>query len=455
MFVSLPDIKLNELSDFLDNILSQKSEIKISKQVFNLMSMSTIKHEVPPDDEDLGEEILGHDDDDVDGTDNEDINFLDSNYVPKVKAKISKKEDKPYLIPFKPKDFPDTKVSVEYSDLAASNIKKSNKKSKTRHRNRQQEKLTLQRSKSELKCSKSSLDPKFRCTICGKGFHRNNNLARHILVHNRQPHQCSECDRKFKTEVILKKHMATSHSNQSGRCVVENGVTKYMYKCSVCDFQTTKKSNLKRHNETQHVRTVENGYHKCPDCRAIMPQEEVDAHSCVFYSCDICGKQFGTIQLVQAHTRVVHEEVGVHSCEMCGKIFERSILLKNHIENQHSEKVSCHICGAKFSSYTMKKHLQSHVDKVICKICNKEVRQLKRHMETSHTPDDQKAHQCPDCGKGFGDMYRLKKHQMNMHLKLRPYKCRYGCTFAYNDNSNRNAHEKKTHGKLFDGTVEN
>ena len=38
---------------------------------------------------------------------------------------------------------------------------------------------------------------------------------------------------------------------------------------------------------------------------------------------------------------------------------------------------------------------------------------------------------------------------MNAHLKLRPYKCRYGCEFAYNDHSNRNAHERKTHGKLF------
>ena len=38
---------------------------------------------------------------------------------------------------------------------------------------------------------------------------------------------------------------------------------------------------------------------------------------------------------------------------------------------------------------------------------------------------------------------------MNVHLKLRPYECRYGCSFRYNDLSNRNAHEKKTHGQIF------
>ena len=36
-----------------------------------------------------------------------------------------------------------------------------------------------------------------------------------------------------------------------------------------------------------------------------------------------------------------------------------------------------------------------------------------------------------------------------MHLKTRPFNCRYGCDISYNDHSNRNAHEKKTHGKLF------
>ena len=68
---------------------------------------------------------------------------------------------------------------------------------------------------------------------------------------------------------------------------------------------------------------------------------------------------------------------------------------------------------------------------------------------------------------------------MNVHLKLRPYSCRYGCEFgnfviskkkllklkhmiffahfvihyefflAYNDLSNRNHHEKKKHGGLY------
>ena len=70
-------------------------------------------------------------------------------------------------------------------------------------------------------------------------------------------------------------------------------------------------------------------------------------------------------------------------------------------------------------------------------------------MKTTHTPDDQKKHQCQDCGKGFISKNGLKEHRMNVHLKLRPYKCRYGCEFAYNDRANRNCHEKKKHGQVF------
>ena len=66
-----------------------------------------------------------------------------------------------------------------------------------------------------------------------------------------------------------------------------------------------------------------------------------------------------------------------------------------------------------------------------------------------HQTEEYKKFICEHCDKRFFTSASLNKHIMNVHLKLRPYSCRYGCEFAYNDVSNRNAHEKKTHGKLF------
>ena len=70
-------------------------------------------------------------------------------------------------------------------------------------------------------------------------------------------------------------------------------------------------------------------------------------------------------------------------------------------------------------------------------------------MKLRHPKEEDKKFICPECDKRFVTNHLMEKHRMSVHLKLRPYNCRYGCEFAYNDSSNRNAHERKTHGKLF------
>ena len=52
------------------------------------------------------------------------------------------------------------------------------------------------------------------------------------------------------------------------------------------------------------------------------------------------------------------------------------------------------------------------------------------------------------CEKAFVEKSKLKAHMSSVHLKDTPYKCRYECGRAYNDASNRNAHEKRNHGSL-------
>ena len=93
--------------------------------------------------------------------------------------------------------------------------------------------------------------------------------------------------------------------------------------------------------------------------------------------------------------------------------------------------------------------METHEEKKPCPECGERVRKLKAHILAVHTPDEMKKYQCQDCGKGFTFQNKLEVNRMNIHLKLRPYKCRYGCDISYNDTSNRNHHEKKTHGKIF------
>merc|ERR1712079_567590 len=86
----------------------------------------------------------------------------------------------------------------------------------------------------------------------------------------------------------------------------------------------------------------------------------------------------------------------------------------------------CNKCGKLLrTKRDLKLHMRSHEEKTPCPECGVKVRKLNDHMKQVHTPDDQQPHQCQDCGKGFIDKLNLKNHRMNVHLKLRPYNCRY------------------------------
>ena len=115
--------------------------------------------------------------------------------------------------------------------------------------------------------------------------------------------------------------------------------------------------------------------------------------------------------------------------------------------------VTCHICGKKLKEECyLKNHIKYFHNTPIseCTVCGKKVKKIKLHMKTMHGDANDLKYQCNKCGKRFIRPEILKKHDMSVHLKLRPYECRYGCDMRYNEVSNRNQHEKKTHGKLFE-----
>ena len=63
-----------------------------------------------------------------------------------------------------------------------------------------------------------------------------------------------------------------------------------------------------------------------------------------------------------------------------------------------------------------------------------------------HMAPEEKKYICEKCGKRFGWSHHLAKHEMNVHVRSRPYKCSVeGCNWAFNDLSNRNMHERRVH----------
>ena len=212
-------------------------------------------------------------------------------------------------------------------------------------------------------------------------------------------------------------------------------------KCPHCDYTSPYgKRNIDRHIIAKHPQRsetcqkfFEEGKRRCTRCKSFIPLSEYDKHIKEHAErekviCNICGSILCSKSSLEGHIAAMHTvREKKFFCEECGASFWQKNSYRTHMRNMHtSTRLPCPHCGEKIRP--------SYLD---------------RHISNVHTPDSEKKHQCQDCGKGFHSKFLLDKHRMNVHLKLRPYKCRFGCDIAYNDISNRNHHEKKQHGKLF------
>ena len=195
-----------------------------------------------------------------------------------------------------------------------------------------------------------------------------------------------------------------------------------------CGIEFRQEFQKERHNKIKHM-----GYLACSKCQQCFLNETfLKAHEVKHtktYDCSICSEVFSSKWTLRKHLEDIHNqakvEKEVQKCPLCGKMQNGVIGLKAHLKKVHKPEV--------------------------CQLCGKTVKILKRHMENIHVDDSEKKVKCEQCGKGFIDTSHLRFHQMSVHIKTRPYRCRYGCidNIGYNDHSNRNSHERKRHGKAF------
>ena len=299
------------------------------------------------------------------------------------------------------------------------------------------------------------------CPECGKLF-KKGSLNIHLRsYHRKEDFTCHECGKQFATDTYLKTHIETKHKGMKKGLSTTNKLSsknpgELAAECDAVCKCDIKFSSMKE--KIDHYRVVHLGHAQCPKCLKILKKERIEnnSHMCEpggvkkKYKrkkpdkplvCDKgCNETFNSYGALWYHNKKTHEAENV-SCELCGKVFITYIHLKEHIKDTHKEKV-----GNVFKYYCqiLNVFLQTP-----CQICGAVVRQMELHIATAHTDDSMKKYQCQYCGKGFTERQKLDRHVMSIHLKLKPYNCRFGCDIAYNDYSNRNQHEKKKHGSLF------
>ncbi|KAK2883271.1 zinc finger protein 11-like isoform X2 [Channa argus] len=287
---------------------------------------------------------------------------------------------------------------------------------------------------------------RFTCSECEKSFKFQSLLKAHQRIHTgEQPFLCSQCGRRFSFKQSLERHNQTHKSGRKYECLIcgeffkslvaqrehksshmENGE----YLCSDCGRAFAWKSALVRHLKTHSEDDKMERAYKCPHCdlsfscasylsRHIQTHQEERVHTCN------CGKSFAYRAALTAHQRT-HQKERPHMCQQCGKGFLYKGGLLSHMKI-HSEEMpfTCSFCGKSFKrERNMKKHERCHTRENVfsCSQCDKSFVYKATLIRHELTHSGERPYLCSDCGKGFFSHAELLKHE-RFHTGHKPFQC--------------------------------
>ncbi|XP_050676429.1 zinc finger protein 436-like isoform X2 [Leptidea sinapis] len=97
----------------------------------------------------------------------------------------------------------------------------------------------------------------YSCNVCGKQFNRRSNMTTHSEIHSgERPHSCNMCGRTFNHSSNLRRHIKTHLGEkrpQPGSTTANGDKRETSFSCIVCGKSFNLKSNLNRHIKT-HTR---------------------------------------------------------------------------------------------------------------------------------------------------------------------------------------------------------
>ena len=173
--------------------------------------------------------------------------------------------------------------------------------------------------------------------------------------------------------------------------------------CSVCNYKTQF-----RHNLRKHMRTV----HADPDDRHVQK---------ISFLCDSCAKPFKSSYGLNLHKKSVHEGNFKFNCTVCSKGFNQKRDYMGHLSSHDKIlKKKCDFCKLTFQyASTLKRHVKAvhNTTKFVCSLQNRSMEFTSSTARSEHhrVVHDNKAFVCSVCNKQFKWRSSLKYHRDNKH----------------------------------------
>ncbi|SPP88806.1 zinc finger protein 74 [Drosophila guanche] len=269
-----------------------------------------------------------------------------------------------------------------------------------------------------------------KCSLCQHSFAHKLTLSAHIRkVHegSKRPFQCDQCDKCYSFMGGLYTHIKEIHATRERR-----------YPCDQngCDRVYTSSIAMQKHKRLKHSQKEPARKFICEQCGATFNQsanlnyhrrtkhpteDEVAARDSGSeqHFCELCRKHFHSRYTLRYHTMQQHgdqERLLPHECQVCGRRMAKKFMLLQHMLTHSTAKMPCEHCGKLFAR---KFELEAHIRAVhlklkpfACKYCSEcfASRKTLRHHEYIHTGE--KPYLCDVCGQGFRQQSCRKKHRM-------------------------------------------